>query len=97
LREKPIELVFFIEPSRIDGFIMDIRDASLNLKDKKDFHKLLADSAEEQAKRQMKKCKCDNCECGKEKAVTERLKSNFKPLPLAPVYETNINPQPRFR
>lgn len=57
---KPVEVTLFIELDRIDSFVMDIRDASLNLKDKDDFHKILADSIEDQAQLHKEK----ECDCG---------------------------------
>lgn len=63
---KPLEITFYIEPDKLEGFVMDIRDASMNPKDKNDWHRLLADSAEDQAERQNRECECTDCSCVKE-------------------------------
>lgn len=52
---------------------MDIRDASMNPKDKNDWHRLLADSAEDQAERQNRECECTDCSCVKEVRFQERV------------------------
>jgi len=88
---KPLEITFYIEPDKLEGFVMDIRDASMNPKDKNDWHRLLADSAEDQAERQNRECECTDCSCGKEEMKLKRL-SDLPPCPSQIIYATS-NPE----
>jgi len=68
LNKKHYEITLCIEKERIESFIMDIRDASPDRKPKKDdWHMLIADSMEDQAKRQDKKLNSIGCDSGKVK------------------------------
>ena len=66
MNRKHYEITLCIEKERIESFIMDIRDASPDITPKKDdWHMLIADSMEDQAKRQEEECGCNDCKCGK--------------------------------